>query len=361
MAANEAMARGWDPFAPNPLDPEGRPFLYSTWWLWRGLNRADTDWLGYLLVAATLVAALLIWRVRSWREALVGGRMLLSPAWLLAIYRANSDLVIFVLLVVTVRALQHSSRLGRALGALLVGTMAVLKYFPAAAIIGLLRAPRRREVLALLAMAAGMVLLGWSSLEPALAAITRYGAFVTNSVGLQAFGRSVLAGSLSPFAPPAVAGLLGLTAMAAGYQLARAQTGFGAGSAESEQRFMTSAVFGAVLLACFLIGTSYLYKLVFLWALLPWLMRDAADELGRRRTLWLLALLLAAAWIDGLAVMGINRFAPGWSPAGRSYALGLAHCLMIVSQLGYWLIMGACLRLSVDWSRRQFPRLTIAP
>jgi hypothetical protein len=362
LAANEAAGLGLDPYVSNPLDPHQRPFLYSTWWLWPGhpgLTRADTGWLGGVVVAATLAAAGLMWRVRTWREALISGLVLLSPAWLLAVYRANNDLVIFVLLAVAVWALQGSRAVGRATGAILVGAMAILKYYPVAAVVGVLGAARRREMLVLFALVAAVVALGWPSLVPAVAAISRYGFVVTASVGLQAFGVKVLGEALAPHAPAVVAWLAGLAAGAAGFRLAR-QTG-APGRGGPERRWMAAALFGAVLVGAFVIGTSYSYKLVFLWGLLPWLVRDAPKALGRSRALGLLVLVLAAGWADGLMATVANTLGPDLSLSGRASVLAFAHGFAVVSQLVYWVLMGACLRLSLDWSRRQVSRLATVP
>lgn len=364
LAANEAAGRGLDPYGMNPLDAYQRPFLYSTWWLWPGLGltRAATGVLGWALVAATLAAVLLVWRVRSWREALIGGLILLSPAWLLAVYRANNDLVILVLLALTGWALQRARPAWRAAGALLTGAMTILKYYPVAAVIGLLHAARRREVLVLFALTAGMVMLGWSSLAPAITAISRYGFVVTASVGFQAFGLKALGESLAPFTSSLLlAGLAGGAAGVAGWLLAKGNVTAAWRSSEGENRLMTAAVFSAVLVGCWVIGTSYSYKLVFLWGLLPWLVREAPEILGRKRTLALLALVVAASWSDGLMMALLNTFAPGWSRAGRLQMLDYFRVGAVITQLAYWVIMGACLRLSLDWSRRQVMRLSTSP
>ena len=95
--------------------------------------------------------------------------------------------------------------------------------------------------------------------------------------------------------------------------------------------------------------------------MLPWILRDAPDVLGRTKALGLLVLLVAVCWADGLAATVFNTLGPGWSRAGRVQALAWSHGFAIVSQLGYWVIMGACLRLAFDWSRRQLARLAAAP
>ncbi len=299
-------------------------------------------------------------RVRTGREALVAGAVLLSPAWLLAVYRANNDLLILVLLIGAAWALQHAHRAWRVGAAVVVGAMTILKYYPAAAVVGLLRAPRRREVLMLLFVMAAVIALGWPSLGPAFDAIARYGFQVTASVGLQAFGIKVLGQSMAPYVASVVAWFVGLVALGSGYQLAK-----GALQAEpspaAESRLALAVLGGATLLGSWLIGTSYSYKLVFLWLLLPWLLRDAPDALGRGRVAQLIGILIFACWADGLAQTFINTFGPGWSRDARMQALNFSHGFSVLTQLTYWVIMGACLRLVLDWSRRQWARLATAP
>jgi len=362
LAANEAAARQMDPYAPNPLDAYDRPFLYSSWWLhpgW-GLTRSATTALGVAVVGMTLAAALITWRVRTGREALVAALVLLSPAWLLAVYRTNNDLVIFVLLILTSWALRHAHRGWRMAAAVIAGAMAVLKYYPVAAFIGCLRAPRRREVLMLLIFASAVVVLGWPSLERALDAIARYGFQVTAAIGLQAFGMKVLVASMEPNVAPALAWLIGWVAIFSGYQLAkgtlRAEI-----SREEDDRFLSAALGCAVLLGCWLAGTSFSYKLVFLWPLLPWLLRDAPVRLGRGRASQLLGLVIFGCWAGGLTVALINAFLPGWSRDARMHAINFAHGFTVLTQLACWVIMGACLRLVLDWSRRQLSRLAAVP
>ncbi len=362
VVANEAASHGMNPYVPNLLDTYQRPFLYSSWWLWPGLGltRASTVPLGIALVAATLFACLAVWRVRSGREAVVAGLVLVSPAWLLAVFRANNDLVIFLLLVVATWALSRTHRAGRVAAAVLIGVMTILKYYPAAVVVGLLRAARRREVLVLLVISAAVIALGWPSLGPAFEAIARYGFQVTASVGLQAFGIKVLGQSLAPYLPGAVAWIVGLVALLSGYQLAKS-TWPAELTRETEDRLTTAALGGAMLLGCWVIGTSFSYKLVFVWPLLPWLVRDAPATLGRGRAAQLLGILIFTCWADGLAATFINTLGPGWSRDARMQALNFSHAFSVLTQLTYWLIMGAALRLVVDWSRRQRARLETSP
>jgi hypothetical protein len=71
LASNDALARGLDPYAHNPLDVFGRPHVYSHWWLSLGsvgLTRDDILWLGAALGTAFVGAALAWLRPRRLGE-----------------------------------------------------------------------------------------------------------------------------------------------------------------------------------------------------------------------------------------------------------------------------------------------------
>jgi len=124
---------------------------------------------------------------------------------------------------------------------------------------------------------------------------------------------------------------------------------------------MGAALGGVMLIGSWLIGTSFNYKLIFLWPVLPWLLRDAPAALGRPRAGQLLMFVFWVCWVDGVATACINAFGPGWSRDARLQALTVTHGVAVLTQLAYWVIMGACLRLALDWSRRQWARLATAP
>ncbi|MBL9187755.1 MAG: hypothetical protein JNK23_09775 [Opitutaceae bacterium] len=354
LAAGEASVAGRDPYAINPLDPYGRPHFYSSWWLVTGkigLTQADLPWIGPVLLGIFLAAVAWAWRPRGLREIGVGLAVLLSPAWLLAVYRANNDLVVFIGIAVVIFCLQRTTPAARLGGAALVGALAVLKYFPAGALIGILHARHRRELLLLLAGAAAVVLLGWASVEPALAAVAQY---APRPTGLTTFGAPVL-GTTLPDLPGVLVGLLAAGAGGLGFywgpRLCRAST-----AQHDERGELPAVVAAAVILLSFAIGSSYNYKLIFLWWLIPWLLRvSAAIDPGHRRRL--LILLVVACWADGLVMGFSNLFAPGWSRDQRALALTFMQGTTIVTQLGYWVIAGACARVLQGWTVRELKRL----
>jgi hypothetical protein len=101
LAALDAVRAGADPHAVNPLDPLLRYHVYSDWWLglrWLGLTREHNFLVGTAWVGAFAVTAWATARPRTWREALWLAALLVSPPVLLAVNRANNDLLIFVVL-----------------------------------------------------------------------------------------------------------------------------------------------------------------------------------------------------------------------------------------------------------------------
>lgn len=354
LAAGEAAAAGHDPYGINPLDPYGRPHFYSSWWLVTGragLTQRDLGWLGPALLAMFLIAAAWAWRPRGLREIGVALAVLLSPAWLLAVFRANNDLVVFIGIGVAIFALQRQMPLARVGGAVLVGSLAVLKYFPAGALVGLLRAKRRREMLLLLAAAAGVILLGWPSVEPALAAVAKY---APRPAGLTAFGAPILGATLLDL-PRALVWLLAAGAAALGFWRGP-RLSQGATAPRDEAGELAAVLAATVTLVSFAIGSSYGYKLIFLWWLIPWLMRDdALSDQSRRR--WLLILIVVVCWVDGLVMAGNNLLAPGWTREQRVAGLAFIRGTTITTQLGCWILVGACGRLLQGWTVRELKRL----
>lgn len=96
----ESVARGYDPMVSNPGDPWGRRLSYPRIWqrLYSlGIDSSDTTWLGIGLIVSFLVGVVLLIRDASNATIAVVCMAVLSPATLLAIERANTDLVIFFL------------------------------------------------------------------------------------------------------------------------------------------------------------------------------------------------------------------------------------------------------------------------
>ncbi len=312
LASNDAVTRGLNPYAPNPLDYFGRPHVYSHWWLHLrdlGLTRADAGWLGLALVAAFAVAALARLRPRSVGELAWYAAVACSSPVVLAIDRANNDLVIFVLLAGLVPCLLAARREVRWLAPPLVAIATALKYYPAAAALVLLAAGERREVRARLAL--GALLLGFAVLSVA-ADLRDFGPLAPRPEGLLSFGATAFAHALGwdGIGPKLLA--LGVAAGVMGLCWWRRPMADWE-PAEPARSDWLHFILGAVLLTgCFFASLNFGYRWIFALWLAPWLWRVAGDPLAperaRRLARWLRGLLLVVLWWDPFACVVINRF-----------------------------------------------------
>ncbi len=353
LAACDAVKLGLNPLLPNMLDPYNRPFCFSEWWfeLARlGWGRKDTLWLGTALLAATLVTAVQIARPVTRREQWALGLLLVSPAWLLAVNRANQDLVIFLVSSLGLVCFRNSGGPARALGVILFASSAVLKFFPLATLVLLLDFRSRRQVLAGFVLYALVLLLAWPGLAPALRLVGRQ---APTPEWLYAFGAPVLmrdfgfVGWLGWLLPAGF--LIGWAIREAGKHAGAPRAVQADGGDAAEREFVCGAV---LIVGAFFLGASYLYKLVFAAWLLPWLWRQYdgnALEARWARVTW--SLLLAVVWLEGTMALVINLLVgPWWS---QTVAVGLLKATLVISQLLTWALVACLLRFLLIYVARR--------
>lgn len=305
LASNDALARGFDPYLPNPLDYFHRPHGYSHWWLELGrlgLRRGDYLWLGFVIVAVFFIAVIARLRLRQPGELVWTLAIFCAPPILLAVDRANNDLIIFVVLAPVVPLLLAERPAVRLWAIPLIAVASLLKAYPLVAGLVLLAGVRPRDVRwQVLAAALVYAAMAWDLVVD----LPRYRALLPAPVGLMtlgglnlflALGAQAVAAKLLALAAAAVVVILFLhSQIFAGWNVAPADRGEWLGF-----------VLGAALLAgCFLAGSSFAYRWVFALWLAPMLWRlprDLAAPAPVRRLAALTAgLLLFVVWSDGLA------------------------------------------------------------
>lgn len=97
----ESYRFGFDPLYANPFDPSRRPLNYPRTWhvlFHLGLKQTHTFYLGATFIALFLIGVLLFSPKVTTITAVVVTAVVFSPAVLLAMERANSDLLVFFLL-----------------------------------------------------------------------------------------------------------------------------------------------------------------------------------------------------------------------------------------------------------------------
>lgn len=345
LAAIDAARAGEDPFQPNSFDPYHRPHVYTAWWLELGrlgLTRSDTLWLGAVLLGLFLLTAVLMLRPRTRNEGVGLLLLLISPAFLLAVNRANNDLVVFVLVSAGLLCFRSGAGVARTAGVLLFAVSAVLKYYPLVTLVTLLGIRSRRGLAASLGLYALVLVLAWPGLEPGLKSAAK---FMPQPEWLYAYGAPVLLRNFG------VTGLLGWL-LPAGLMAVWASTSAwtkiaeprAAGPAEEQAAEREFLVGAATLVGLFFLGSSFVYKLVFALWLLPWLWQRHDDPATARwcRVTW--GLLLAVVWAEGAAATGLNLL---FGPQSSPLALGLLKTALTVAQLLTWAWVACLLRLSL--------------
>ncbi|MEO5959076.1 MAG: hypothetical protein ABIR80_08160, partial [Opitutaceae bacterium] len=292
-------------YAANPLDPLGRPHVYTHWWLHLrdlGLTRAHNVWVGFALGGAFFAMAVARLRPASggqlvWYLALLG-----SPPVILALNRANNDLVVFLLLAAVVPCLLSPQRWVRMAAVVPIAIATGLKFYPAAAAFVLLYGDGSREVRGRLLLAGLVLAVVGVDLIPDL---KRFGGFGFKAGGLTSFGSANLLEFFGVHGLPALLTGVAFTAsvMAVCWRL---KLFSGWTIAPGDRAAWLSFVLGAVLLtACFFTGTNFAYRWIFaLWlAPLLWtLPRDPRAPVAVRRWATVTAgLLIVVIWADPLA------------------------------------------------------------
>lgn len=336
LAASDAAARGLATDTVNPLDAIGRKHAYSDWWLGLshlGLTRKHNFLVGGSWVLAFLVAAWAVLRPRQPVASACFALLLLSPPVLLAVVRANNDLVVFTLLALAALALGGSAAWRRGTALAVIALATGLKFYPVAAGgVFLLLRPRA----ALLGWGIAAVAVLGAVLAAVAGTLTR--GMLAIPPGLYTFGAPVWLRDLGWTGPGALAAAA-LVIGGAAIALARAGWTTGLAAAEHPLRERTAFALGAlVLTACFLAGTSYAYRGIFALLLAPWLWTLATGPAGhpRRSARAAAVLLLATVWADGVYCVVANVFVGAMPVATRDRA---ELVWRLVSQPCTWALM----------------------
>ena len=342
LAACDTLKAGGDPMMFSSLDPYHRPFVFSAWWFELaalGLGRKDVLWLGTALAGVTLVAAVALVRPVSGRECRNLWLLLVSPALLLAVNRANQDLVAFLIVSLGLVCFRVPRGPVRILGVVLFAAAAVLKYFPLVTVILLLEFRSRKGVAWGLAVYATVVLLAWPGLAPALKLAGKY---APASDWLYAYGAPTLARDFGFtqtifWLVPAVL-VIGWAMWVAVRQSPASSPSPSTENDNAGREFICGA---AMLVGVFFLGVSYLYKLVFAVWLLPWLWRRGAGHPDARWARAIAGLLLGVAWTEGVGAAILNNVTGLWSNAAALQALKL---VLVTAQLLTWALVACLLR-----------------
>ncbi|MEW6614773.1 MAG: glycosyltransferase 87 family protein [Thermodesulfobacteriota bacterium] len=141
LSGVESYREGYDPYLDNPHDPFGRKFNYPRIWLnlsVLGITQSLTNLVGIIFAFLFFILLLLIFNKINLGELVFYALAIISPTVMLSVERGNTDLVIFMLIVLGLLIL-NSKKNSSFWGYFLLIISTILKLFPIFAFASVLR------------------------------------------------------------------------------------------------------------------------------------------------------------------------------------------------------------------------------
>jgi len=305
-------AMGFDPYIPHSCNVAN--FNIPPVWLWLsvlGLTSSDAAWLSIAITAAALAVMVILFKNRSVTDGIIALIAILSPSVLMGVERGNPDLLI--LAIVGAAALVYADKiLGRSSGAVaLIALGIILKLFPTFCVALAARFNRRTLLFALVITLVSLVYF---------VEIFKYILFIRANVPttfILSYGyKAIFLGldhlrseaGLNPFGladtwAPVIASSLTLIGAGAVAWISYRRDRMFCPVADSTAG--TAFLFGGgIYCGTFLLGTNFIYRLMFLLLCVPQL-QDWIDGQPRKQALAiaraLLVTILAVLWLNGNA------------------------------------------------------------
>ena len=341
-AAADCWALGYDPLIENPCDPAGRVMVYPRIWVvvhYLGVTQEQTLLFGGILVALFLASVLLLVGRLTIAEGFVVAAAVVSPAVMLAVERANVDIVIFVVFVAAVFAWRARDKVTPLLSPALIVVAAIAKLYaifalPAYWFTGVRRA--RWAVVGGVAVMGAYLLLTLGDVRQLLRS--------PEGGLLYSFGARILIGDLYHRFQPgtwAYGSLLAqliavvpvvVASMAIWVWLRRRLPGPSADERLSP-RTLAFHLGALTYLGTFVTRKSGDYRLVFVLLTLPLLLEWAWGEPGGARTI--LGRIGLVAVVVGLYVGALSPFIAPWDELA-SWAIAGAFVALLAATVPRW-------------------------
>jgi Glycosyltransferase family 87 len=332
LAALECRRLGFDPLVENPCDPWGRPMNYPRVWLllrFLGLNQSHTEILAVAFIALFLVSLFFLVGRVSLGEGAILAVAVCSPAVMLAIERANMDIVVFSILTLGVLVWRRHRQGYEVVSPLIVFAAATAKIYPVFGLGAFFFTGRRRAAAA--AIVGGVAFLVYAAVTWSdILAVVR-----TAPQGQHfSFGARILPAALYHLVVPerlegnfakqliAILPLLVAGPVVWMFGLHRRPP---RAEALDDWSLLAFHVGSLLFLGTFALTNSFDYRLVFLLLTLPRLFRWAQGGSGEPRAAlagWTLSLVILLLWVGAFSEpLALTDELVTWAVAGLIVAL----------------------------------------
>jgi hypothetical protein len=330
------LLQGLNPMLNNPGDPWQRPFNYPPIWkvlVWIGVRPQHTTLIGILFIGLFFIGLCLPFAELPWAETFFLMLGVLSPAVLLGIERANTDLLIFFLVSIAAWLLGRSTA-----WATLAFQMAIfLKLYPLFSLVALTRLSKRvcLSIAGLiLAISTLYFLINFREILLAFQATPKSHNL---SYGISVLPQRLERSPFAPFAKPALY-LTSVTAIA----ITLGGIFFGKRcdlSQNSPKAYYLDAfrAGSAIYIGTFFLGSNFDYRLMFLLLTIPQLVFWWQDHNAWvRRIAKISAIALYLSLWHRLILRGVERLLPANFPPAYSRALAF-----FPDELANWVLFGS--------------------
>jgi len=133
LAASDCHDLNYNVYTMNPCDAFDRVHAYGNFWFHIrlfGLTLADTTWSAICLVSFFVLISTYLLDPKSYSEYAISVSLLISPAFLLGLERANSDLLLFLIIVLGVYLVANENRINRSGAVVILYVATLLKIYP---------------------------------------------------------------------------------------------------------------------------------------------------------------------------------------------------------------------------------------
>jgi hypothetical protein len=293
------------------------PVAYPSIWMWlfapTGLGESQSVACGIALATVVTAATVLFLGPLNLAEAFFTALLLISPSFMLGIERGNADLIVFLVTLLGLWLLSKRFRGASACAASLIFFAALLKLYPIAALVSLLKKERRLGLVvipaALFAIYCGLILPELRRIaalihpDPQLANAGRgTGSFGCMVAFDRLFYRLHDHGSLISRSALELTGLA--TALVSAGIIAKVTSRLRAPRLAPDLPGLAFVAGAAIYAFCFLIGNNYDYRLRWLILCVP----QAFAWIRQRGPGWRRAALSVAAALLTAFVTGKERF-----------------------------------------------------
>ena len=133
LASSDCHDLNYNVYTMNPCDAFDRLFTYGNLWFdirLFGLTRADTTWSAICLVSFFVLISAYLLDPKSYSEYAISVSLLISPAFFLGLERANSDLLLFLIIVSGVYLVAKENRISQSGAFAIFYVATLLKVYP---------------------------------------------------------------------------------------------------------------------------------------------------------------------------------------------------------------------------------------